>query len=656
MQRWRSLIIIILLVGWVMGVRAQEPLRLPAALYVLSNEGIVQRYRPGDAGLKAITPLNTFVLDFRLAPDDNWLAYRTLEGLWLTNLYRDDSQRLIEAESAGLPPIRGRGDTIAWTSQADALAYTTVTGIRAHFFETNTFADITIENIAHLSWSPDGRYLAAESSEDAWWIYQREGGGFRLTSVIPATEGAAWVSLTEIVFAPPEGGLVVMDLGLGNAQTVLLDPAFHYRLPFVESEEALLAFMMTDNSSRGRLTRVFVNPQGAAAVAIGEADVDVTNLRWSPQGNVLVGFQGGAVAVVNALSGEGVTLPLPVAAAYSWGAVPPSEVALFPLPSDLFALAPDEQGTPQVWRIPRDLLPYVITQADVPVTSYALNIPQDTLAYLAGASLWVQDLTGDDEAVAVTKLTPPLAASLAFGPDGLLYYRDTREGKSGIWRIDPKTEGPTPDLFIEDSAERLYFMPRPSSGTSALAVGWSETGAGSGISVYNTTTRERLVDLLLTTQTSTPNQPASLAAYRVPQWLEGTQMLFGGTIARGGIGTVGLHVLDINNTQEPPFVVWRIEKALTIHDLVFLPDEKVARVLTQSTTPGPVSMVDVPLEGGAPTVRAQVGFLTLPRLSPDGSTIAALTQPGGDIVVWTLTTRRRVLLANPGQVETLSWR
>lgn len=656
MQRWRGLIGLILLVAWVIGVRAQEPLRLPAALYVLSNEGIVQRYRPGDAGLKAITPLNTFVLDFRLAPDDNWLAYRTLEGLWLANLYRDDSPRLIEGESAGVPPIRGRGDTVAWTSQADALAYTTVTGVRVHYFETNTFTDIAIDNIAHLSWSPDGRYLAAESTDKAWWIYQREETGFRLTSVIPATEGAAWVSLTEIVFAPPEGGLIVMDLGLANTQTVLLDASNDYRLPFVESEEALLVFTMGENSPRGRLTRVFVNPQGAAAVPIGEADVDVTDLRWSPQGNVLVGFQGGAVAVVNALSGEGVTLPLPVVAAYSWGSVLPSEVALFPLPSDLFALAPDEQGTPQVWRIPRELLPYVITQADVPVTAYALNISQDALAYLAGTTLWWQDLTGDNEAVALTKLTPPLAASLAFGPDGLIYYRDTVEGQAGIWRIDPATEEPAPDLFIEDSEERIYFMPRPASGASALAVGWSETGAGSGISVYNTTTQARLVDLLLTTQTSTPTQPATLAAYRVPSWLQGTQMLFGGTITRGGIGTVGLHVQDVNNTQEPPFVLWRIEKPVTIHDLVFLPDEKVVRLLVQAATPGPVSMMDVPLEGGAPTVRAQVGFLTLPRLSPDGSTVAALTQPGGDIVIWTLTMRRRVLLANPGQVETLSWR
>jgi hypothetical protein len=474
--------------------------------------------------------------------------------------------------------------------------------------------------------------------------------------VIPATEGAAWVSLTEIVFAPPEGGLVVMDLGLANTQTVLLDKANHYRLPFVESEEALLVFTMGDNSPRGRLTRVFVNPQGAAAVPIGEADIDVTDLHWSPQGNVLVGFQGGAVAVVNALSGEGVTLPLPVAAAYSWGAVLPSEVALYPLPSDLFALAPDEEGTPQVWRIARELLPYAMTQADVPVTSYALNISQEALAYLAGTTLWWQDLTGDDEAVALTKLAPPLAASLAFGPDGLIYYRDTHEGESGIWRIDPTADDPAPDLFIADTDDRQYFLPHPASGASALAVGWSETGAGSGISVYNITTGDRLIDLLLTTQTSTPTQPATLAAYRVPQWLQGTQMIFGGTITRGGLGTVGLHVLDINNTQEPPFVVWRIEKPVTIHDMVFLPDEKVVRVLVQSTTPGPISILDVPLEGGSPTVRGQAGFFTLPRLSPDGSTIAALTQPGGDIVVWTLTTRRRVLLANPGQVETLSWR
>jgi hypothetical protein len=87
-----------------------------------------------------------------------------------------------------------------------------------------------------------------------------------------------------------------------------------------------------------------------------------------------------------------------------------------------------------------------------------------------------------------------------------------------------------------------------------------------------------------------------------------------------------------------------------------LPQENVVRLLTQSSTPGPVTLLDVPLDGGSPTVRAQVGFLTQPRLSPDGTTVAALTQPEGDIIIWTLLTHRRVLLANPGQVETLSWR
>lgn len=652
MRRWRGLIVVLWLYLAIVA-RGQEPLRLPAPLYVLTNDGIVQQYRPGDAGMKAITPLNTFVLDFRLAPDDNWMAYRTLDGLWITNLYQDDSLRLIEGSSAGVPPIRGKGETIAWSGQADTVAYTTLAGIRVYSLTNNSFTQIDIENIEHLLWSPDGRYLAAENSENAWWIYRREDSSFNLTSVIPVTAGAAWVGLAEIVFAPPEGGLVLMNLGQANAQTQLLDSSTQYRLPFVESEEALLAFTMSKQSSRGLLTRVFLNPQGATAVPIGEAEIDVTDLRWSPQGNVLVGFQAGAVAVVNALSGEGVTLPLPTISAYGWGSVPPNEVALFPLPEDLFALAPDEDGVPQVWRIPQDLLPYVMTQSKEPVTSYALSIPRDAVAYVAGGTLWWQDLTGNDAAKSLIRLTPPLAVGLAFGPDGSVYYRDTHGGKSGIWRIKP--DQPDPDLFIEDTDERIYFQPRPASSVSALAVGWSETGAGSGMSVYDTTTRARLVDLLLTTETSTANRLATLAVYRVPQWLRGTQMLFGGTITRNGAGYVGLHVMDINNTQEPPYVVFRIEQVVTIHDVVLLPETSTVRLLLQFTTPGPITLLDLPLNGGNPDLQAQVGFLTEPRLSPDGSVVAALTQPEGDIVIWSMATHRRVTLANPGQVESLSW-
>jgi outer membrane beta-barrel protein len=52
---------------------------------------------------------------------------------------------LLEATGDLIPPIRGRGDTMAWSPQGDALAYTTPYGARiAYHFTEDVFAAATI--------------------------------------------------------------------------------------------------------------------------------------------------------------------------------------------------------------------------------------------------------------------------------------------------------------------------------------------------------------------------------------------------------------------------------------------------------------------------------------------------------------------------------
>src|SRR5512145_727685 len=162
MSRYLKLfiLVLILIVG---AVQAQDGLNLPTELYVLTNSGTVQRYGMGAAGVSTVSPEGVFVLDFAVAPDNRWLAYRTESALDLFNMASGETAA-IEGTAAGVPPFRGRGDTMAWSPSGDALAYTTMFGARV-WFNTNPpmFADLRQGQLEQVIWSPDGGYLAAEA-------------------------------------------------------------------------------------------------------------------------------------------------------------------------------------------------------------------------------------------------------------------------------------------------------------------------------------------------------------------------------------------------------------------------------------------------------------------------------------------------------------
>src|SRR5690349_11146967 len=89
-------------------LHAQEDgLNLPAELYTLVNDGQVERYGLGASGVSAVTPEATIVIDFGVAPDGIWLAYRTENNLMLHNMLTGEANE-IEGATAGIPPFRGR--------------------------------------------------------------------------------------------------------------------------------------------------------------------------------------------------------------------------------------------------------------------------------------------------------------------------------------------------------------------------------------------------------------------------------------------------------------------------------------------------------------------------------------------------------------------
>ena len=436
----RRLILLLALFALSTRVWAQDALNLPTDLYVLLNDGRIDRYGVGAAGVQTVTPPGAYVIDFGIDARGERLAYRTEQGLYVTliptaTIPMGDPIQL-EGTSAGFPYFRGAGDTIAWAPAGDALAYTTLDGARVYFQGGGNFVDLTESPMLALSWSPGGRFLAAQADQNVWWIYRRDGSSLALTSIITASMGTAWVSDAELVFAPPEGSLRVMNLDAANAQSVLLDNTVQYRLPILNREDALQFFARDPNTDMpegfGMLMRL---QRGATQVeTVGQIPVALPGLRWTPDGSLLVAFQGGVIALYDPITGLGFPLPLQGAVAYGWGrpapettiaptlipgptqvvvplaaptetplATAPAPVAVTSTPapavtvtalvlsSDGYFLSPDFNGTLQVWRMPANGAPpgqYTGSLDDV--GEYAIAPNDGTVAYVVTGELWIQ--------------------------------------------------------------------------------------------------------------------------------------------------------------------------------------------------------------------------------------------------------------------------
>jgi len=61
------------------------------------------------------------------------IAFRTESGLYIINVASGGAPQQIEGASADVPPYRGSGNTISWSPNGDALAYTTTYGARIYF-------------------------------------------------------------------------------------------------------------------------------------------------------------------------------------------------------------------------------------------------------------------------------------------------------------------------------------------------------------------------------------------------------------------------------------------------------------------------------------------------------------------------------------------
>lgn len=607
MRRLLWTLLLIPIIG-LLPIQAQDALNLPSELYVLSNEGVVQRFGLGSEGVSTITSDSDFVLDFRVAPDANWLAYRTQSGLFLRNIFDDEMGiRQIEDDRASLPPIRGRGETMAWSSDSSALAYTTEYGGRVHFFADNTFVDLTTPDLFNFIWSPDGAFLATEALDNVWWIYQRDGSSIILRAAISGANGADWLSNNQLLYAPIEGGMTIMDLTNGNQQIEILSNTSMYFKPSVTRDGLIVAFTGLFTAANLAQIDLSDNFVGTATV-IGSNTVDLTGVRWTSGGFLLTAFQGGVLALINPITANGFTLPVTSASAYSWGPEYPQLITNTPISSNAHFIAPDLSGIQQVWRLPADgSRPLTITPATLDISDFAISPNGQQIVYVSNSILWQYALGAETDPIELVMLGINENVAPAWSPDNSnIYYRDEQLSGAGIWRTQADSE---PELFLADTDTLIFTDPNPALGVGAMLV-----NQGDELAIVDTTSGE-----------VTP-----LGIFGEGQWQSGTQYTAVGESVAGN----GLYLGDANNVDLDPSLVLPLLGSFQLFDYRILNDGTNLRLLVKNQVPGTVRIIDISLTNGQALLQGDAGNMVLPRLSVDGNYVIGQRSPTGALLIY----------------------
>lgn len=674
----RTLVTALALLCLVSLTRAQDALNLPADLYVLLNTGVVQRYGLGAAGITTVTPEDAFVVDFGVAPDGDQIAYRTETSINVISISGALEPRIIERQ-ADVPPYRGRGDTIAWSPDGSAIAYTTTYGARVFFNlgDVAAYADLSEGLFVDLDWSPDSRFFAAQSDAGVWWIYRREATTLALTSIITATNGIAWVSGGQVVFAPPEGGLILMSLDEANAQSAILEDDWEYALPALNAQDELVFFARdkadeTTPTGYGRMQSI---ARGAFDVVVrSDTPVQTTGLRWAPGGALLTAFDGGVLALFDPVSGAGFTLPVRDAVAYSWGRFNPAsffatqpaplvttvltptpEAAVAPntitavagvtLPNDAFFLAFGEFNAPQVWRLPADGSPAApITAASGGVSEYAIAPDLSAIGYVSEGQLWLHSLA-NGRATALTPLVSVGIVAPAFSPDAQqIAYTD-----GGIRAIAVAGGEARGILLDTPDAEQPSFFGEPQFSPDGTQLLVSELLPGTN-GVHG------VVDLTSGAYTRLETDYGVRAF-----WLSDGSIISFGITPLGGTGAEQSIVRfppGSLSAAEPIYTLTSSTRIETITESVRGEIRLIARDQADVTP----NMIDVAFVNGEQAVITRLPTILAPQLSFDGGFVGGyLTQSDvegivqGPLTIYNANNGEQALLGSPTSVWGFQW-
>ncbi len=642
-------LLFIFLLGSVSVVFAQsDGFDLPTDLYILLNEGIVQRYGLGAEGATTVTPEGDFVVDFAVAPDGNWIAYRTEEGITLAYMPNPDQIRVLleTVVTADFPPLRQGGQTMAWSNDGAQLAYTTASGVRVAFnLGTNNvvFTNILTSPARHLAWSTDGTYLAIEVENNIWWIYQQVDNTMNLVGALPSSYGTVWQDDSRLIFAPQEGGLLILDLGNLNTQYILRSAGQRYFLPTFRADDSLIAFTSDDSDNpqaNAVWTRMSVSGNVATIEEFSNSPTDIRGAMWGVGGESLIALRDDTMVLL--VPNIGVVLPLPVGevVAYGWGAERPPSAQGVVMSTQGFFRAPDIFGVIQVWQLPNDnTRPTPITTGEDDITGYAVNPQGSVLSFISQNQIW-RVAIGEDgaEPIELTRRLPNLPQDLTFSPDESRLFFTTEGDDGGLWVVDSMGES-APELLLpnEDGANYRYVRFAPN--VNALMVAIIRPERPTQYLFYDPTAQATL----------------NIGNYTVAGWLpDGTVM---GYISQStGLAMLNSQLQALNLSQDPilPLTVWEANQTRML-DFQPITAERWQMITAQVVPYGTEKGVLLEYAGGVFSIKVELGTVIDPIISPDGLFVASLTRPNGLLIIHDLTTGERTLLQAPNGVHDFRW-
>jgi len=624
-------------------ITAQDALNLPTELYILLNAGQVERYGLGAEGVQTVTPEETFVIDFGIASDDNWMAYRTTDGLYVGNIYDDEQVQRLE-ENPDAPPIRGEGSTLAWSPDDLYIAYVTLAGVRVYFRDSNVMTDIPVDQVKHIEWSPSGEFLLAETVENIWWIYRRVGTEMNLASVVPTSRGIAWVSDAVLIFAPAEGGLFTMDLNNSNTQTTVLSAPDAYYFPIEVGDGIYRVIRADGDTGFGRLVLVQISEGDVISEEIGEGDIELASVRWAPAGNLLIAFQGGVMALIDPISAQGFTLPITSTVSYDWGTIQSNATTTLDIADDLYFLGEDVMGIRQVWTIADDGSPLSITPATGEITDYDVSPDGNLITYISQEQLWLYN-RNDDELTSIVDASEPMHTPRFSASAGQIAYtvetvEDSENG--GIWLYTIADE--SNELILangaagaEDIAPPFYSQPRWAPNINALLLVASGSESTS-LSVLDVNTLEVV----------------PLGQYDDGFWLRDGRVVAWGS----GLGTAQaseIVILD-PNTQGDPIPLFTLSSDIVVEHLTQT-SQNALQLITRQNLFGPSSRINIniPINGTFERL-GTIPSIVEPVFSRNGETLSGLTIPNGKLIIYLPDTAEINILQFPIRIAKILWK
>ena len=617
MRRWVMALVALMMLA--AGTAAQEDgLNLPTELYTLKRDGRIERFGLGAIGVADVTPPGALTVDFGISPDGVWLVYRTDSALGLYNM-RTGEQRALDTTGASFPPYRGRGQSIAWSPDGGAIAYTTETGLRVAILDGG-FADVAISPLLDLVWSPDGTYLAAEAENDVWWVYRRinEPPQMALHAAIPSSRGLTWANTTQLLFAPAEGGLYIMDVANANQQAVLDDSVDRYSLPQRRQDGTVALFVRPSGDRNITETAGYLWQIGAGPVLeqLSQQSVELTGMRWAPDGRLLTTLSGGVFALVDPVSAQGFPLPMTDVAAYGWGAIRLPSVPNLPLTSNVYFLGDDGTGLSQVWRLPADGSdPVAVTAHDTAIESYDVASDGRTVAYVSAGTLWV--MTPDPD-IATPILTAEGITAPVFNADGT---RIAYQLPGGIYLIDAL--GGDPQLSLADYAQPQFV------GENLLV---------------------RIPDGDLALFTIQSGEVQRLGSFVRAKPLPDGRILGAG--APTADMETGIYLMGAGSA---PVMLYRTPTGLRIRDFAPLTDGSVRLLMERADgLPAPVRVFDISATGAAVSIPT-VPYLSEGQISPDGGTLAGYASGAGTLAVYSIPLASESVLSVPASADDVTF-